>query len=267
MTIDPARLGAHNDTPVYPGTNYRVHGAERPLPPVVTPGTFSTQDAPGRPPSDAVVLFDGTESSLRANWVSNNDAASPVAWRFEPGFVEVVKGAGDIRTRQDLADGQYHVEWTSPTEIVGQHQGRGNSGVFMFGIYEIQVLDNYDNPTYADGTVGGVYGQIPPLANAIRPPGQWNTYDILWNGPVFNGDQLARPARLTLIFNGVCVHHAAELLGNTPYRQLPSYTPHPPRGPLRLQDHGNPVRFRNIWYRPLGKYDAGRPESPVRSAL
>jgi hypothetical protein len=128
------------------------------------------------------------------------------------------------------------------------------------------VLDGYDNPTYADGTVGGVYGQIPPLANVCRPPGQWNTYDIAWAGPRFEDGELVSPARLTLLFNGVFVHHAVELLGLTTFKRLPAYAPHPPTGPLLLQDHLNPVRFRNVWYRPLGAYDGGDPRSPIRSA-
>lgn len=257
----------HEDTPVFPGTQWHVHGPTRPIPPVVTPGTFSTQDQPGRPPSDAIVLFDGTEASLQGNWVSAKDGSSAPAWPVSNGSLEVGPGTGNIRTRQLLGDGQYHVEWTSPVVVKSEGQGRGNSGVFLLGRYEVQVLDGYQNPTYADGTVGGVYGQIPPLVNAIRPPGEWNTYDIAWCGPVFDGDRLVRPARLTLLFNGIFVHVAVEVLGQTAFKRLPEYKPHDPVGPLELQDHGDLVRYRNIWYRPLGKYDGGRPESPIRSAL
>lgn len=262
-------LGGHSDTPFFPGTDWRVHGSSRPLPPVVTPGTPSTQDQPGRPPSDAIVLFDGTEQSVATNWESSKTGGS-VPWIFADGTLQVPGdkiAAGSIRTRRHFGDGQYHVEWTSPTEIKGRAQGRGNSGVFLLGIYEVQVLDGYDNPTYADGTVGGVYGQIPPLVNAIRAPGQWNTYDIAWVSPRFDGERLVSPGRLTLLFNGIYVHHAVELLGGTVFRQLPTYKPHPPVGPLELQDHWDKVRYRNIWYRPMGAYDAGDPRSPVRSAL
>lgn len=260
------RIHAHEDTPFFPGTEWRVHGGTRPFPPVVTPGTVSTQDQPGRAPSDAIVLFDGTPASLQANWMSAKDGSDP-QWPVSAGAVEVGSRTGNIRTRQALGDGQYHVEWTSPTVIKAESQGRGNSGVFMMGRYEIQVLDGYQNPTYADGTVGGVYGQIPPLANVIRAPGEWNTYDIAWSAPLFDGDRLVRPARLTMLFNGVFVHVAVELLGQTAFKRLPEYKQHDPTGPLELQDHGDLVRYRNIWYRPLGQYDAGRPESPVRSAL
>ncbi len=267
---NPNPLGGSEDTPFFPNTTWRVHGNTRPQPPVVTPPAPSTQERPGTPPSDAIVLYDGSESSLHANWEMDTAEGGQVAWTIGPDYIEVPgvhPAVGNIRTRQHFGDGQYHVEWASPTEIKGQSQGRGNSGVFLLGIYEIQVLDNYENPTYADGTVGGVYGQIPPLVNAIRPPGQWNTYDIAWVSPRFDGDRLISPGRLTLVFNGIFVHHAVEVMGPTQYRKLPSYSPHPPAGPLVLQDHWDKVRFRNIWYRPLGQYDGGAAESPVRSAL
>ncbi|HEV7298642.1 MAG TPA: DUF1080 domain-containing protein [Tepidisphaeraceae bacterium] len=266
--MDAKTLHAHTDTPAFPGTDWQVHGAQRPIPPVVTPGDASTQDSVGRAPGDAIVLFDGSEQSLRANWRSmKDDGGGPVPWTLADGVLEVVPHAGNIGTQRSFGDGQYHIEWTAPTIVKGQSQGRGNSGVFLLGKYEVQVLDCYDNPTYADGVAGGVYGQIPPLANVMRPPTQWNTYDIAWNGPVFDGDRLVRPARLTLLFNGVYVHHAVELLGQTGFRNLPAYKPHAPTGPLVLQDHQDLVRYRSVWYRPLGRYDAGRPESPVRSAL
>ena len=144
-----------------------------------------------------------------------------------------------------------HLEWAAPAEVIGNSQGRGNSGVFLMGRYEIQVLDCYDNPTYADGTAGAVYGQHPPLVNACRRPGEWQTYDIVWTAPRFDGGRLVSPAFATVFFNGVLVQYHRQLTGPTTHRRVMEYEAHSPTGPLRLQDHGNPVRFRNIWYRPL----------------
>jgi hypothetical protein len=169
--------------------------------------------------------------------------------------MEVAPGTGNIRTRDQFGDCQLHLEWAAPVEVKGDSQGRGNSGVFLMGHYEIQVLDCYDNPTYADGTTGAVYGQYPPLVNACRKPGEWQSYEIVWEAPRFDGDRLVRPAYVTIALNGIVLHHHAELQGGTQHRRLASYTPHPPTGPLELQDHGDRVRFRNIWYRPLTGYD------------
>jgi len=239
----------YTDTPIIPGQKWRVHDAERPLPPVVAPGADSAQ-----PPSDAVVLFDG--SSLDS-WVSAKDGQSPAAWKVENGYAEVVKGAGNIQTRVPLGDGQYHVEWRAPETVEKSSQGRGNSGVFLLSLYELQVLDGHDNPTYADGLTGGIYGQWPPLANACRKPGEWQTFDIVFTGPRFDGERLAAPGYVTLFHNGVVVHYHRELLGPTQHKRAPAYEPHEPERPLMLQDHGDPVRFRNMWYRRLGELDAG----------
>ena len=168
-----------------------------------------------------------------------------------------VPGAGSVYSKQEFGDCQLHVEWAAPTPPKGSSQGRGNSGVFLMGRYEIQVLDCYDNPTYSDGTTAAIYGQYPPLVNACRKPGAWQTYDIIWEAPRFEGERLARPAFVTVIFNGVVVHHHTELLGATQHRRLATYSPHPEVGPLALQDHGDLVRFRNIWYRSLTGYDQG----------
>ncbi len=243
----------YDDTPLIPGSTYRVHDKNRPQPRVVSPGTASTQDAPGLPPSDAVVLFDGTDL---AGWVNARDN-SPATWKVANGFVEVVPKTGDIASKAHFGDCQLHVEWAAPEEVKGESQGRGNSGVFMQGIYEIQVLDCYQNPTYPDGTTGGLYGQYPPLVNACRKPGEWQTYDIVWEGPRFEGAEVIRPAAVTLFQNGVLLHHRKQLLGPTTHRTSEPYKPHPTTGPLKLQDHGDLVRFRNIWYRPLTAYDAG----------
>jgi len=243
----------YDDTPILPGTNWHVHDGNRPQPPIVTPGTFSTQDQPGTAPSDAIVLFDGTDLS---GWEAARDG-SEAKWKVENGYMEVVPRTGDIQTKEHFGDCQLHIEWAAPAEVVGESQGRGNSGVFLMGQYEIQVLDCYQNITYADGSTAAIYGQYPPLVNACRKPGEWQTYDAVWLAPRFDGEKLVRPAYLTLFHNGVLVHYHRELMGRTGHRNIPGYTPHPPVGPLRLQDHGNPVRFRNIWYRPLNLEEEG----------
>ncbi|MBI3947705.1 MAG: DUF1080 domain-containing protein, partial [Armatimonadetes bacterium] len=218
----------------------------------VTPGTESSQEAPGSPPSDALVLFDGT--SL-AGWAGAD--GGPARWKVENGYVEVVPKTGYIHTREEFGDCQLHVEWRAPSEVKGESQGRGNSGVFLMGRYEIQVLDCFDNPTYPDGNTAAIYGQYPPLVNACREPGEWQTYDIAWEAPRFEGEKLVRPACVTVFHNGVLVHHHAELVGATTHRAVLGYTPHPPTGPLALQDHGDLVRYRNIWIRPVRGYDQG----------
>lgn len=234
----------YSDTPLIPGTIYHVHDMNRPQPKVVTPGEA------GAPPADAIVLFNGKDLT---GWV--NGKGEPAGWKAEDGVLHVVPGAGDIQTVAQLPDMQLHIEFASPSVVKGESQGRGNSGVFLMGRYEIQVLDCYENPTYPDGTVGGVYGQYPPLVNAARKPGEWSVYDIIWTGPRFDGDKLVRPAFVTVILNGLVLHNHVELQGPTQHRQTAKYEPHPASGPLKLQDHGDLVRFRNIWYRPLGGYD------------
>ncbi|HID06710.1 MAG TPA: DUF1080 domain-containing protein [Armatimonadetes bacterium] len=248
-----AQKFGYDDTPFLPNSKWRVHDPNRPQPRVVAPGTFSTQEKPGEPPSDAIILFDGTDLS---NWVSCKDGGE-ARWKVEDGYMEVVPGTGDIQTKEHFGDCQLHIEWMAPVEATGEGQGRGNSGVFMMGLYEIQVLDCYNNPTYADGTTAAIYGQYPPLVNACRPPGEWQTYDIIWEAPRFDGDKLIRPAYVTVLHNGIVVHNHTELIGPTTHRRVLGYKPHPPTGPLRLQDHGCPVRFRNIWYRVLKGYDEG----------
>jgi hypothetical protein len=163
-----------------------------------------------------------------------------------------VNGSGDITTLADFGDCQLHLEWAAPAPARGTSQARGNSGVFLLGRYEVQILDSFDNPTYADGQCAALYGQTPPLANACRPPGQWQSYDIVFRAPRFAADgTLVAPARATVFHNGVLVHLDQDFLGETTHRALPTYRPHADRGPIRLQDHGDAVRFRNIWVRPL----------------
>jgi hypothetical protein len=247
----PDNLG-YDDTPIIPGTSWHVHDGTRPQPPIVTPGTFSTADAPGAPPSDAVILFDGTDLS---SWVAKD--GEDAKWKVENGYMEVVPKTGAIQTREHFGDCHLHLEWAAPTAVKGESQGRGNSGVFLMGRYEIQVLDCHENPTYPDGTTGAIYGQWPPLANACRPPGEWQVYDIIWEGPRFESEKLVRPAFATVLLNGIVLHHHVELMGHTSHRVLTDYVLHDPVGPLELQDHGDLVRFRNIWYRALTGYDQG----------
>ncbi len=223
------------------------HDRNRPQPKVVDPGTASTPDTPGRPPSDAVVLFDGKDLS---RWRGSD--GSPAKWKVGNGYFEVVKGTGGIETAQSFGDCQLHVEWATPSPAVGEDQDRGNSGVFLMGRYEVQVLDSYKAITYPDGQAGALYGQYPPLVNPTRPPGEWQTYDIVFHGPRFDAaGKLTRSARATVLLNGVLVQDDAELVGPTAHKTRPPYAPHPQKQPLGLQDHGHPVRFRNIWIREL----------------
>ena len=229
-------------------TRWKIHDPDRPVPSVIDPGTASTQETPGRAPSDAVVLFDGKDLS---QWVQKKDG-SPAKWKVENGYFEVVPKTGDIQTREAFGDCQLHVEFAEPTPPKGESQGRGNSGVFLEGLYETQVLDSYQNKTYADGQAAAIYGQYPPLVNASRPPGQWQTYDILFHGPRFDASgKLTRPARETVFHNGVLVQDNVEPTGPTAHGERPAYKPTPEKLPLALQDHGNPVRYRNIWIREL----------------
>ena len=213
---------------------------DRPKPPVVTPD----------PPSDAIVLFDG--KSL-ADWQSADSAGAPAKWLVKDGYMEVVAGTGNIMTRRAFGSVQLHIEWRAPLPATGEGQERGNSGVFLMGHYEIQVLDCYHNDTYADGQAAAIYGQTPPLVNACRPPGAWQTYDIVFHRPVFAPDSsVVRPASVTVFHNGVLVHDNDVITGWTVHHAIAVYRPHADRLPLLLQDHGHPVRYRNIWVRELG---------------
>ncbi len=200
----------------------------------------------GQPPSDATILFDG----------SNFDAwehldGSPVKWKLVDGAMQVVGGSGNIRTKQKFEDVQLHIEFATPSEVKGNGQGRGNSGIFFQSRYEIQVLDNYQNETYANGQVGSIYKQHIPLANPSRKPGEWQTYDIIYTAPTYNEDGLIKtPARITALLNGVLVQNNVSLLGTTEYIGIPKLKVHGADA-IMLQDHGNPTRFRNIWVRPL----------------
>jgi Domain of Unknown Function (DUF1080) len=226
---------------------WQIHDMNRPNPPVIDPGTPSTEEAPGRPPSDGVVLFDGKDLS---KWAHKDGSAAK--WKVENGYFEVVPKTGQLYTRESFGDCQLHVEWAAPSPAHGESQDRGNSGVFLHDLYEIQVLDSYENKTYADGQASAVYGQFPPLVNASRPPGQWQMYDIVFHGPRFDSaGKLLRPARVTVFHNGVLVQDNDELTGPTAHKQRPPYKVTPEKLPLSLQDHGHPVRYRNIWIREL----------------
>jgi hypothetical protein len=240
------------DTPMLPNLPWHVHDPNRPHPKVVTPA-----GTPGGAPSDATVLFDGKDLS---KWVqrgrgANRGQMTDAHWKVENGYFITGGGTGDLLTREKFGDCQLHVEWSSPIEVHGNSQGRGNSGVLLMARYEIQVLDMWDNPTYADGGAGAIYGQWPPLATPARKPGEWNTYDIVFEAPRFEGEKLVKPAYFTVFYNGVVVHNRKESMGPMVYRQVAHYTPHAPEEPLMLQDHNNPVRYRNIWIRRLGTYD------------
>jgi hypothetical protein len=227
---------------------WAVHDRNRPQPKLVTPGTFSSQAQPGQPPSDAIVLFDGTDL---AKWEADDGVGVPTKWVVRNGAMECVPGSGYVRTKDKFGDCQLHLEWAAPTKAEGESQGRGNSGVFLMGQVEVQVLDNYNNPTYPDGFAGSVYGVNPPLANALRPPGQFQTYDIVFRRPIYKNGQPVDPGYVTVFLNGVLVQDHTPLEGPTGHmaRSKPGFLGE--AGPLKLQDHGNPVRYRNIWYRPL----------------
>jgi hypothetical protein len=224
--------------------SWPIHSMDRPQPPVVDPGP---ERGPVPPPSDAIVLFDGHDLS---EWQGSD--GKPARWKVENGYVEVTANTGAISTKRGFGDCQLHVEWGAPTPASGEGQERGNSGVFLMGLYEVQVLDSYKSATYPDGQAAAIYGQYPPLVNASRPPGTWQTYDIIFHGPRFDGSgALLRPARMTVFHNGVLVQDDVALTGPTAHQHRPPYKPHPDKLPLSLQDHGNPVRYRDIWVREL----------------
>ena len=226
-----------------------IHDMNRPAPEVITPGTQSTQSQAGKAPSDAVVLFDGTDLS---EWTDTK--GNPTKWVVREGYMEPVKGSGYIQSKREFGSCQLHVEFATPSKVTGSSQGRGNSGVFLMANYEVQILDSYENVTYADGQCAALYGRAVPLVNACRGPGQWQSYDIIFHRPIFKGKEVVTKARFTILHNGVLVHDDVELQGGTGWKgkhMISDYVPHEDKLPIRLQDHGNPVRFRNIWVRAL----------------
>ena len=244
--------GLYGDTPDAKHA-WAVHDMNRPNPVKVEPGREV-----GQPPSDAIVLFDGTRESFEKNWCDSK--GGPTKWKFVDGTLESVRNAGNICSRQTFGDVQLHVEWQAPVKVEGMGQGRGNSGVFVLGgHYEVQVLDSYEtnpadmkNPNYADGQAGSVYGQNPPLVNPTRRPGEWQTYDIVFHQPIFDGNRLVHPGSLTVFLNGVLVQDHWELEGHTWHsRRAAQEKPPATKGSIQFQDHGNPVHFRNVWVREL----------------
>ena len=235
MIVSLALMAMSQATP----QQWPQHSMDRPRPAVVNPGP---------PPSDAIVLFDGKDLS---QWRSDADS-SAAKWTVRDGYVEVKPGTGTMASARGFGDVQLHIEWATPAVAKGEGQERGNSGIFLMGIYELQVLDSYQNDTYPDGQAGAVYGQNPPLVNPTKGPGQWQAYDVIFHRPRFNADgSLDKPARMTVLLNGVLIQDNFELVGPTANRQQPPYRMHPDKLPLKLQDHGNPMRFRNIWIRAL----------------
>ena len=221
---------------------WAVHDESRPRPTVVAPGQTDND-----PPSDAIVLFDGTDL---AAWKSLKDGKE-AKWKVQDGHMEVVAKTGGIGTRRSFGSCQLHIEWCTPHVVEGNSQGRGNSGVFLMSKYEVQILDSYGNLTYADGQAGSMYGQSPPLVNVCKKPGQWQSYDIVFHAPVIDGDRVVKPATITVFQNGVLIQDHWVIKGTTFHKTPSHYEPHADKMPLTLQDHGNPTRFRNIWIRPL----------------
>lgn len=240
----PALAVAFLTTTPLAAQEWPQHAMERPVPMVVHPGGAALTP----PPADAVVLFDG--HSLE-QWVSARDS-SAAPWRIVGNALEVVPGTGGIHTAAGFGSVQLHVEWMTPAPPSGDGQDRGNSGVFLMGRYEVQVLDSWENRTYADGQAAAIYGQVPPMVNASLPPGTWQSFDIIFRRPLFDAaGKVTRPARMTVFHNGVLVHQDVALVGPTSHYVRAPYEAHADRLPLTLQDHGAPVRFRNIWIRPL----------------
>jgi hypothetical protein len=233
-----------------------VHDMNRPVPRIVQPGSESTPDEPGTAPSDAFVLFDSKSSSEGGVGLSewSDSKGKPSKWIMKDGYMECVKDSGYIKSKRIFGSCQLHVEFATPATVKGDGQGRGNSGVFLMGEYEVQVLDSYNNRTYADGQCSALYGRAVPLVNASRGPGQWQSYDIIFHRPVFKGKKVVKKATFTVFHNGVLVQDNVALEGGTGWinkHAVTGYRPHGDKGPIMLQDHGNPVRYRNIWVREL----------------
>jgi hypothetical protein len=231
------------------GVRWLVHDEARPAPPIITPGTESTSDKAGKAPSDAIVLFDGNDMS---NWVP--ERGDQMRCILKDGHMEPTARAGGLKTKQSFGSCQLHLEFATPTPARGTSQGRGNSGVFIMSTYEVQILDSYDNKTYPDGQCGALYGRNVPLVNVCRKPGEWQSYDIIFHRPIFNGNEVTKKATFTIFQNGVLIQDHVELSGGTGWidaHTVTNYEPHADKLPLMLQDHENPVLFRNIWIREL----------------
>ena len=235
-----AKFGEKPDNPQLPGVPWVVHDGTRPQPKKVeTQGVVSVL-----PPADAKVLFDGT----------NLDAWTSPDWEVRDGIM--IAANKNLQTKDTFRDFQMHIEWRIPADREVDGQKGGNSGIFLMDLYEVQILACYENKSYPDGQAGGMYGQYPPLVNASRPKGEWNSYDLVFKAPRYEGEKMVEPAKLTLFHNGVLLHNAKEYQGPTQHKKLASYpATHPERGPIRLQWHRDPVEYRNIWIREVGDYD------------
>lgn len=240
----PDQLG-YRDTPVIPGQTWKVHDIDRPRPAKVKGTVLQTP-----PPSDAIVLFDGKDLSQWKSYTRQGEV--PPAWKVENGTVTVA-GRGDLVTKEAFGDIQLHLEWKPSTKNCGQN--RGNSGVILMGRYEVQVMESFENVTYADGQAGAMYGQFPPLVNATNPATEWNSYEIIFRAPRFKDGQMAEPPRVTVIQNGIVLHHDQAFVGQMAHRIYKPFAPHNAEEPLVLQNHNEATRFRNIWIRRLKGYD------------
>jgi len=237
---DGSGIVGYKDTPILPWCGFHVHDPDRPAPPVVTPGILGIDEKPGTAPSNAVKLFNGTDLS---KW-------EPSDWKIENG--ELIAVSGNLTTKRAFGDCQLHLEWQTPNPPQGHMFDRGNNGVMLMGLFEIQIFDSYSEKLYPDGQAASVYGQTPPMVNACRKPGQWQTFDIIFFAPVFKDGKLEKESYVTVLHNGLLVHHNQKIYGPTGHRILPGYDkPIPEKSPLVLSAHNNPVRFRNIWIRPL----------------
>ena len=237
---DGSGIIGYKDTPILPWCGYHVHDPDRPAPKKVTPCRPTAYEKAGIAPSDAIILFDGKNL---LQWNSSD-------WKIENG--ELIAVSGNLTTRQLFGDCQLHIEWQAPDPPQGSIWDRGNNGVMLMGLFEIQIYDSYTEKIYPDGQAAAVYGQTPPMVNACRKPGQWQTYDIIFFAPVFKNGKLEKPAFVTVFHNGLLVHHHQKIYGPTGHRILPKYDKAiPEKLPLSLSAHNNPVRFRNIWIRPL----------------
>lgn len=243
----PSPIG-YSDTPVIPGSKWKVHDIDRPAPPVIQAGAKL-----GDAPSDAIVLFNGKDTSQLYSRRKDDSKKYPCAWQIENG--ELVVNGGDSWTHQEFSSCQLHLEWkTAAVGQKGNSQKKGNGGVFFMDRYESQMLDAYDNPSYADGITGAVYGQTPPMVNAVHKPGEWQTYDIVFTAPKLKNGKVVEPARITTFVNGVCVQNGTAIMGPTMHKKTTAYRgDFPAKAPFRFQDHKNepPIRMRNIWVRPL----------------
>ena len=232
-------LPGYRDTPLIPGQKWRVHDADRPRPEVVDPGKYT----PLTRPAEAKVLL-GDDGKLGA-W---SQGGRDIGWKWMGEALQVQPGTGDIFSREEFGDLQLHMEFRTPEKVVSSSQGRGNSGVFLMGVFEVQILDSFQNPSYADGQCGALYGQCPPRVNASRGPGEWQSYDIFFTRPRYDGDEVVEPARVTVLHNGVLIHNQQAFMGPTRHLRLTDYKGYQAkRGPIKIQDHGNLMQFRNIW--------------------